>query len=140
MTLFTTTQIAQFICDNYERANEWPFDDLCELIKFFMKEDFCLLVGEKDQLLGVVLVRPTMEPWNCLNNTDYDHEGDTLLIDIAVAKSPKVMVMQSLGFAILKRFGERSKLAFQRHGVGPLIITDMKRHRARLLRERKICK
>ncbi len=137
---FTSTDIANFICANYERANEWPFNDLVEWIKWFTKERFVLTIGNGPKMWGVIMVRPTLEPWNCLGNTDYDQEGDCLYIDIAVAMSPKRDVLQAMGFALLKRFGERSKIAFHRHGVGPLIITSFAEHRRKLLRTPRICK
>lgn len=138
--MFTDKQIAAFVVKNYPRAKEWEFEALRRWIAWNIKEGFCLLVGEDYKLMGMALMRPTMTPEKCPNNQDFDQEGDTLFVDLVVTLKPKRELLQCLGFALLERFGQRSKLAFQRHGIGPVHVVDAKEHRRKLLREKHYVK
>lgn len=133
---FSSTQIAKFVVANYDRANEWPFEQLRRWIAWNMKEGFCLLVGGPKIITGMMLIRPVLHPELYIHNSHYDQEGDTLLIDLCVAVKPKIESLQCLAFATIERFGQRDKIAFQKHGTGPLIVTSMHEHRRKLLRER----
>lgn len=134
---FTQHDVGKFVVKHYPRAREWDFEHLCNWIAWNMGEGFCMLVGDGRKLAGILLLRPVMNPQACIGNRDFDPEGDTLLVDLAVTAKPKREILQCLAIAVLKRFGQRSKLAFQKHAVGPIFITDAIEHRRKLLRERK---
>lgn len=131
MRKFNEKDIAAFIRKHYRQAGDWP--GLENWVAWNIEQGFCLLAGDdNDAIVGLLLVRPVFEP--CPSSLEFDPEGDTYFIDLCVALPPKRQTLQGLGFALLKRFGMRDKFAFQRQGVGPVIVTDAHAHRAKMLR------
>lgn len=132
---FTVPQIMQFILQHYDRARDWDSTQLFNWICWNISQGFCLLVGEGNHIFGLMLVRPTMHPCSdCVGTLEFDPEGDTYFIDLAIATKPRRAVLQALTFAVLHRFGQRDKAAWQHHGIGPVIVVDAHEHRRRLLR------
>lgn len=131
---YTVPQLMQFILEHYPKARDWNPGQLFNWLSWNIEMGFCLIVGEEDKMTGLAIVRPVMHPEQVLNNLDFDPEGDCYYVDLTIALPPKRESMQALGFAVIKRFGQRDKIAFQIQGEGPIIITDAREHRRRLLR------
>jgi len=131
---YTAAELAEFILEHYRQAAGWG--KLEEWVNWNIEQGFCLLVGdiETERLTGLALVRPVMNPQDAKCSLDFDPEGDTYFVDLCIALPPVRQTLQGLGFALLKRFGMRDKIAFQRHGLGPVIVTDAHEHRRKLLR------
>jgi hypothetical protein len=129
-------QISEFICRHYERARTWHPRNLEGWIEWNIEQRFCITARceKTNEILGLIIVRPVMHPELAIGNKDFDVEGDTYFVDMAIALPPKLPVLQVLGFAVLQRFGMRDKIAFQRNGVGPVIVSDAHEHRRKLLR------
>lgn len=136
MTKVTPLEILEFIVTHYKRAKDWDKPSLYNWICWNLENGFCLLVGDKSGLTGLAFVRTMMMRDSATQKTGlhFDPEGDTYFVDLAIAKAPKLPVLQALGFAGHKRFGQRDYIAFQRHGKGSVMITNAKRHRDRILR------
>lgn len=130
---FTVPQIMQFILQHYDRARDWDASMLFNWICWNIEQGFLFLTGD-DKLTGILIARTTMNPQDCVGSLDHDPEGDTYFIDLAIAINPKRESLQALAFDLLRRFGQRYKLAFQRQGTGPVIVTDAHLHRKKLLR------
>ena len=140
MKRFTVLQIMQFILVHYARARDWNAPQLFNWICWNIEHGFCLLVGDDDKIQGLAFVR-TMMLKDCakeMHTLYFDPEGDTYFVDLAIAPNPKLQALQALGFAGHKRFGQRDYIAYQRQGEGPVIITNAREHRNKILRKHKV--
>lgn len=131
---FSDRQIAKFISVHYAVAGGWEMDSLTNWVNWAIENGFLLMVGDGAKIFGLVIIRPVMHPHKMPNSLEYDREGDCYFVDVAIALSPKRSVLQTLAFAVLKRFGQRDKIAFQKNGIGPVFVVDAHMHRKRLLR------
>lgn len=120
---------------HYPMAAGWEEKALVNWVSWAIKEGFLFMTGHEREIAGLAIVRPTMTPHKMPNNLEFDQEGDTYYVDLAIALSPRRDVLQALCFSVLKRFGMRDKIAFQRQGVGPVLVIDAHAHRRKLLRQ-----
>ena len=134
-----TREAAWFVWRHYPPAKDWGRHLLQRWITWNCSHGFMLTVlGNEEQLLGLAVVRPMMRE-NCYDerkSNHFDEEGDTYFVDLGIALQPRLQVLQALGFAGLKRFGQRDYIAFQVRG-GDVKIVDARQHRARMFKQRK---
>lgn len=103
--------ITDFLHENHTATLCWPEGRLEEFINWNLRHRTLGVVRDGDRIVGVAVARPVNDPAN-IKPYELDEGGNTVLVDMAVAESPRVLAR--MWDLIFKRFGVREKIAFKR--------------------------
>ncbi len=117
----TLQQIQDFVWCNDPTVQAWEEKAFDKWIEFYYSEGFiCVVKNAFEDIVGVALVRPIMQPMDALDYLKFDQEGAGLHIQEMVCTAKGAMIM--LGFAVLSRFGMRQWISWERRGMTKLIV------------------
>ena len=123
----TLQEVTDYIAANEPQAKNWDEAKFQKWVAWHYSEGFVCVVLDVDQsIAGLAMVRPCMER-DAADQMVWDYEGDCLYI--AEVVTTKKGALKALGFAVLKRFGMREWVAWQRP---PFYILET--HKAKALR------
>jgi hypothetical protein len=110
----TVEQLGAFILAHYPRYRKWDRDIFNRWLQWNISQGFVqCVIGDGEELVGLTVCRPIMrKDWMGDEFYNFDPEGDTVYVDLAIALKP--FVIQGLVFAGLKRFGMRPFIAWKR--------------------------
>jgi hypothetical protein len=127
-------ELHRFILDNYEEARHWDKLRFAEWLAWAKDSGYVLTVlDEQENIVGLAVAYPIMHKADCGERSD--QEGPIIFVQVAVCS--RKGALQSLGFAILKRFGEREKVAIQRMPFYITKVYPFKKFRRNLFRANK---
>lgn len=123
---------AQLILENLPQYRKWTTEALMNWINWHSSQGFifCALDDSGD-IAGLAFVRPIMYVEQGDEYYEFDPEGPIYFVDIAISKVKGAL--QAISFAVLKRFGQRDKIAWKRPPFFVTEIHDAKRLRHHLL-------
>jgi hypothetical protein len=109
----TLLQIQDYVWMNEPAVRHWEKKAFDKWVAFHWSEGFiCVVKNCFEEIAGVVMIRPIMEVMDALDPMKFDPEGRGLHISQIVCTGKGAMAM--LGFAALKRFGEREFISWER--------------------------
>lgn len=105
--------IANFIRDNYEATWHWSDEQLFTYINWAISHAFLVTATSNGRIVGLVVAKPVMDPYDGLETAKFDNEGSCIFVDMAIA--PTRLILKACGIGVLQRFGQRDKVALK-HG------------------------
>lgn len=131
----TFEQLANFILAHYPPYRKWDRDIFNRWLRWNLSQGFVLcVIDEKNEVAGVAVCRPIMKKdWIGDEFYNFDPEGDSIYVDLAIALQP--LVIQGLVFAAIQRFGMRPFVAWKRPPFGVVNFHDAYKFRRIILRK-----
>jgi hypothetical protein len=130
----TLQQIQDFIYVNDPTVQSWEQKAFDRWVAFYHSEGFiCVVKNAFEDIVGVALVRPIMEPMDALDYLKFDQEGKGLHIQEIVCTAKGALIM--LGFAVLQRFGMRQFVSWENRGLGKLMVRQATAVRRNIFRK-----
>jgi hypothetical protein len=116
------------VLKHYEPARLWKPDVLWNWIAWHAVQGFALVLRDDDaSILGLTLARPVMKPEDGLDSYAVDNEGPCIFLSLVISLHP--MAPKGLTYAVVKRFGVRQTVAWQRNGCGEIRSIPMAKMR-----------
>lgn len=92
---------------------KWPEPTFIAWVKWYYEKGFIVTCKYSDgDIMGLVMIRPVMEPQDAFDTYNFDYEGRTLYVAELICTASEAML--PLAAQVIKRFGERELVCWQR--------------------------
>lgn len=127
-------EICDYVWCNEPACRKWDRDQFENWVAWHWSNGFvCTVLNIDESIVGVVLIRPIMEPMDAFDPLSFDYEGRGLHVSQIVSTAKGAL--PALGFAVLKRFGQREFVSWNRRPTGKLVVCKSSMLRRNLFRE-----
>ena len=127
-------RVTRYVMQHYPPANDWGADLTRKWISWHMNNQSCCVVkDDAGEIAGVGLARTVMKPEDGLETYAYDPEGSVHWVDLAVTTAPGAFTV--LFLTMLKRYGRRDLIAYQRLPDPAVRVHRLREMRGHLLKK-----
>jgi|SRR5215471_2144103 len=107
---------AEFIKRHHPQAEHW--DNILGWCAWYISNGFMVALHREDlTILALACARPVNDPQDGNIPYKYCEDGDCIFIDFMAIEDHDRFVLPAFAIALVQRFGERKKVAYQRVSV-----------------------